>query len=87
MYIDDREIEYASLTGSVTRYGVTVDVKIYRFAGTEDSWQLEVVDNNNWSTVWDDQFQTAEDAYFAFNEAVEEDGMVSFLGDSGSTVH
>ncbi|GJD47172.1 hypothetical protein AFCDBAGC_5058 [Methylobacterium cerastii] len=87
MDIEDREIEYAPLTGSVTRDGLTVDVKIYRFAGTDDPWQLEVVDDKNWSTVWDDQFQTAEDAYFAFNEAVEEDGMMSFLGDSGSTVH
>ena len=34
MDIEDREIEYSPLTGSVTRDGVTVDVKIYRFAGT-----------------------------------------------------
>jgi hypothetical protein len=85
--IEDREIEYSPLSGRLTHDGVTVDVKIYRFAGTDDLWQLEVVDHNNWSTVWDEQFPTAQDAYQAFNEAVEEDGMASFIGDWGQTVH
>jgi hypothetical protein len=65
--IEDREIEYSPLSGRLTHDGVTVDVKIYRFAGTDDLWQLEVVDHNNWS--------------------VEEDGMASFIGDWGQTVH
>jgi hypothetical protein len=87
MDIVDREIEYSPLSGRVTRDGVTVDVKIYRFAGTDDPWQLEVVDHNNWSTVWENPFPTAQDAHRAFDEAVEEDGMASFIGDWGRTIH
>lgn len=87
MEIEDREIEYAPLCGRVTREGVTVDVKIYRFAGTDDPWQLEVVDHKDWSTVWDDQFPTDKDAYRTFYEAADEEGMASFVGNSGPTVH
>ena len=87
MDIEDREIEYSPLSSRQTRDGVTVDVKIYRFAGTSDPWQLEVVDHEGGSTVWDNQFPTAQDAYSAFNEVVEEDGMTSFAASSGGTIH
>lgn len=79
MEIEDREIEYSPLSGRVTHDGVTVDVKIYRFAGTDDPWQLEVVDPEGGSTVWNELFRTAKDAHRAFNHAVEEDGIASFL--------
>lgn len=87
MKIEDRELEYSSFSGRLTRDGVTVDVKIYRFAGTNDPWQLEVVDQEGGSTVWDDLFPTAQDAFHAFNEAVEEDGMASFATSSSGTIH
>ncbi len=87
MEIEDRELEFSPLSSRLTRDGVTVDVKIYRFAGTDDPWQLEVVDHEGGSTVWDDQFPTAQDAYRAFNEAVEEDGIGSFAAASSGTIH
>jgi hypothetical protein len=87
MEIEDREIEYSPLSGRVTRDGVTVDVKVYRFAGTNDPWQLEVVDHEGGSTVWDDPLPTARDAYRAFDEAVEEDGMASFAASNSGTIH
>lgn len=87
MEIEDRELEFSALSGRLTREGVTVDVKIYRFAGTDDPWQLEVVDHEGGSTVWDDPFPTAQDAYRAFNEAVEEDGIASFAASSSGTLH
>jgi hypothetical protein len=43
MEIEDRELEFSPLSGRLTRDGVTVDVKIYRFNGTNDPWQLEPV--------------------------------------------
>lgn len=79
MEIEERELEYSPLTGRVTRDGVTVDVKIYRFAGTTDPWQLEVVDHDGDSTLWDEVFRTAKDAYRAFNDAIDEEGVASFL--------
>ena len=87
MGIGDCEIEYSPLSARVTRDGVTVDVKIYRFAGSDDPWQLEVVGHGGGSTVWNDPFPTAQDAYSAFNEVVEEDGMASFAAASGVTLH
>ena len=83
----DREIEYSPLSGRLTRDGVSVDVKIYRFAGSNDPWHLEVVDHRGGSTVWVDSFPTAQEAYRAFNEVVEEDGMASFAASWGSTIH
>lgn len=79
MEIKDRELEFSLLSGRLTRDGVTVDVKIYRFAGTADPWQLEVVDHEGGSTVWGELFRTAKDAHRAFNDAVEEEGIASFL--------
>lgn len=76
---EDREIECSPLSGRLTREGVTVEVKIYRFAGTDEPWQLEVTDSEGGSTVWDEVFRTAKDARRAFNHAVEEDGIASFL--------
>ena len=33
---EDREFEHSGMSGSFTRGGETVDVEIYRFAGTQD---------------------------------------------------
>lgn len=87
MEIEDRELEHSPLSGRLTRDGVTVDLKIYRFAGTNDPWHLEVVDHEGGSTAWNDPFPTAQDAYLAFNEVVEEDGMASFAVASSGTLH
>ncbi|MCJ2118773.1 hypothetical protein MKK65_19755 [Methylobacterium sp. J-001] len=40
---DDREFEHSPLSGSFTRGDIEVDVEIYRFAGTQDRWELVVV--------------------------------------------
>lgn len=49
--IEDRELEFSALSRLSDEGGPTVDVKIYRFAGTEDYWQVEVVDQEGGSTV------------------------------------
>jgi len=36
--IQDRELEHSPLSGLFTREGITVEVQIYRFAGTSDAW-------------------------------------------------
>src|SRR4051794_5383403 len=40
---EDRTFEHSPLSGSSSRDGKTVDVKIYRFAGTRDPSQLVMV--------------------------------------------
>jgi hypothetical protein len=77
--IPDRELEHSPLSGLFAREGITVEVQIYRFAGTSDAWVLEVVDQEGGSTVWTESFFTDQAAHKAFLRAVEEDGMRQFL--------
>ncbi|QGY06454.1 hypothetical protein MMSR116_31540 [Methylobacterium mesophilicum SR1.6/6] len=79
----DREIDDSSLGGSVTRHGCTVQVHIYRFAGTDDEWTLEVVDHEGGHTVWDETFSDDQEAYEAFERAVAENGIQSFVDSPG----
>lgn len=79
--IPDREIENSALAGRITRDGYTVVVHIYRFAGTDEEWTLEVVDHEGGSTVWEETFPDDQEAYEAFERTVAEDGIRSFSQD------
>lgn len=76
----DPNIIYSSLGRVVSIDGVTVDVKIYRLED-DPQWALEVVNEEGTSTVWDDLFDTDDEAYAAFQLTVEEEGMRAFLDD------
>lgn len=76
--IPDRELEFSPLSGRITRDGCTVQVHIYRFAGTEDEWTLEVVDHDDGHTIWNGTFADDQEAYEAFEQAVAKDGIRSF---------
>lgn len=84
---EDREFEHSALSGSFTRDGETVDVEIYRFAGTQDPWQLVVVHMSSGTTEWRERFRTEQEAYRAFLEVVERDGLASFGPAAGRVVH
>lgn len=86
MTIPARKLEDSPLSGLVTRDGVTVNVLIYRFLGTADSWSLEVADQEGGSTVWTESFPTDHAAHEAFLRAVEADGMGQFQ-EPGETLH
>ncbi|WP_246685402.1 hypothetical protein [Methylobacterium sp. WL103] len=77
--IPDREIEDSPLGGSVTRDGITVQVHIYRFAGTDEEWTLEIVDHEGGHTPWEGTFAYDQDAYEAFEQEVAERGIRSFV--------
>ncbi|MDN3569817.1 hypothetical protein [Methylobacterium longum] len=78
---DDRDFEHSPLSGSFSRGGETVDVEIYRDAGTQDPWQLVVVDlSSGRPTAWAQTFATDQEAYAAFTAMVEADGMAPFTG-------
>ena len=87
MAIEDRELEYSPLSGIVTRDGISVDVQIYRFAGADEPWQLEVIDHEGGSTVWDYRFASDKHAYRAFNAAVVSEGIRSFVNAQGKLLH
>ena len=69
------DIEFSPLCQNVTRDGTTVRVSIYRIRDVEQRWTLEVVDRNNASAVWDELFDTEDDAILAFGAALDATGI------------
>jgi hypothetical protein len=76
---DDEELMMSPLCQSVTREGHTVRVEIYR--GTSSRWLLEVLDEYQNSTVWDDQFDTDQLAWAEFQKTIAEEGIHAVIGD------
>ena len=83
---EDYEVKMSPLCQPVTRDGKTVQVDIYEDG--EGGWLLEVVDEYNNSTVWDDEFATDQEALDAFLSDVEREGIEAFIDVSpGETKH
>jgi hypothetical protein len=69
---------YSRLNGHFTKDGVTVEVSIIS-NNLDPAWSLEVINDVGTSIVWDQQFETDDQAYAAFRQVVEEEGMKAFL--------
>ena len=70
---DDCDFDHSQLSGRFARNDLTVEVEIYRRAGTKDLWRLEIVNENGGCTRWHARFATEDEAYQAFLEIVEAD--------------
>ena len=55
----------------MTRNGVTVEVHIYK--GDESDWILEMVDAAGTSHVWDNEFETDQQAFDEAMRALDEE--------------
>jgi uncharacterized protein len=76
--MSDPEIIMSPLCREISGDGTRIQVDIYR--GEDDSgWILEVIDEENASTVWDDLFDTDQEALDAVMEVIAQDGIRSFL--------
>lgn len=73
------ELEESSLSGPLSSGGRTVQVEIYRLVG-EAQWTLEVVDEYNNSTVWDDTFASESAALTEAKKAILQETISSFVG-------
>jgi hypothetical protein len=73
------------LSRTITRDGVTVYIDI--FEDDEGGWVLEVVDEYNNSTVWNDPFDTDEAALQEALDSIEKEGIVSFIGPETGVLH
>ena len=71
------EIRVSPLSKSITRDGKTVEVHIYE--GDPGKWILEVVDQYDNSTVWDDQFESDQEAFAFVLETIDEEGIDSLI--------
>jgi hypothetical protein len=65
------------LFGTATRQGKTVKVEIY--SSGKNDWILEVVDEDNNSTVWHDQFETDDEAFQEFERTLKKEGHAAIL--------
>lgn len=73
-------VEYiqSPLCQKYTEGNQSVEIDIYR---TEDSgWILEIVDEGNNSTVWEDPFETDQDALDEALDALKQEGIAAFVG-------
>lgn len=76
-----QKLEHSDFAGEFTDDGVTVLVDIFRPAGSEGGWTMEVIDQDEGLTVWEEPFPTDKDAFEEFLATVERDGIRSFLED------
>lgn len=81
MAADDDEPDFieSPLSQRVTRNGVTVRVDIY--GDSDNRWILEIVDAENTSHVWDERFETDQQALDEALRALDEEPL-EFLGRS-----
>ena len=76
----------SKLSQKITRDGMTVDVQIYR--GENDPvWILEVIDQEGGSTVWEETFQTEQDALNEVFQTIASEGIDCFLRDPIEKLH
>ncbi|MCC8536265.1 hypothetical protein ACDH70_10515 [Xanthomonas axonopodis pv. poinsettiicola] len=66
------------LSRAVTRDGHTVRLEIYR--GPDTDWTLEVVDEFDNSTVWDDLFASDQAAFDEALRTIRDEGIASLVG-------
>ncbi len=83
---DEYKIITSSLSRTITRDGMTIDVQIYR--GENDPvWILEVVDHAGGSTVWAATFVTEQDALNEVFQTIASEGIGCFVVDPIQKLH
>lgn len=78
---DDPEIEYSKYCQKISSGGKSLSVEIYRIKGTA-GWSLEIVDEFNNSTVWDDLFESDSAAIVEAKRSILEETSAAFVGPS-----
>lgn len=85
---DEEQIyELSELSGQFVEDDVTVELRIYRPAGTNLDWTLEVIDEQGFATTWEEPFPTDRDAFEEFIATVQRDGIEAFTEEPPQTVH
>ena len=82
----DPEIVMSPLCREVIKDGTKIQVDIYR-GENESGWILEVIDEENASTIWDEPFATNREALDAVMIVIEQDGIRSLLDGEFEEMH
>jgi len=75
----DPELEISTISQPIQSGGKAIVVQIYRVEGV-DKWVLEIVDEFNNSTVWEETFATDRQALTEAKRAILEETIGSFIG-------
>ena len=75
---DDITPQDSSLSRAYSDGNHTVSIDIY--GDGEGGWLLEIVDEHNNTTVWEDAFDTDEEALQEALDALKEEGVGAFIG-------
>jgi len=75
---DDDDVKMSPLSQRFEQEGKVVYIEIYDDG--EGGWLLEVVDEDNNSTMWEDPFDSDEDALAEALAAIAEHGIDTLIG-------
>ncbi|WP_112804001.1 hypothetical protein [Rhizobium sp. SYY.PMSO] len=81
------KLEHSELSGEFTDDGVTVLVDIFRPAGTNADWRMEVITPEEDLIEWEEPFATDREAFDEFLATVARDGIRSFFDEADPAVH
>ena len=76
--MSEPEIIMSPLCREIIKDGTRIQVDIYR-GESETGWILEVIDEEDASTIWDEPFDTDQEALDTVIKVIELDGIRSFL--------
>ena len=83
---EDPKIVLSPLSCTFLEGDLQVDVHIFRLEDSKE-WALEVIDEDNTSIVWNQEFETDEAAWQAFEDDVRELGLAKLIAVEETTVH
>ena len=75
---DEPNIVISRKSQKITIDGLPFSIEIYRLEG-DTTWTLKVVDRENTSHVWSDEFASYTEACDAAIAAINSEGAVSFM--------
>jgi hypothetical protein len=84
--MSDPEIIMSPLCREISGDGTRIQVDIYR-GEDESGWILEVIDEENASTIWDEPFDSDREALDTVMKVIEKDGIKSFLEGDSEVMH
>jgi hypothetical protein len=83
---DEKDLIYSPLQQTYSAGGHQVEIHIYRMPDT--GWSLEIVDEHNTSTVWDELFPTDEAALAEALQELNDEGIEAFIArEPGEGMH
>lgn len=74
---EECDVKYSPLCQTIERDGKSVEVMIYEDG--DGGWILEVVDPNDFTTLWQEPFASDQEALDEALRAVKEDGMDALM--------